>query len=115
MNRRLTRGSAAFLGVLVAIALPALSHATASGRNGQVAFIRRVHTVSQVFTVRPDGTRLRQITHGLPAESTGSHGLRTAVACSTPWAESTAPTGSSSRSQTAVALPSSAQPARAPA
>src|SRR5262245_32598382 len=72
MNRRLTLGSAAFLGVLVAVVLPALSHATTSGRNGQIAFIRRVHTVSQVFTVRPDGTRLRQVTHGLPA---GEYGL----------------------------------------
>ena len=71
MNWRLTLGPPAFLGVLVAVALPALSHA-ASGRNSEIAFTRRVHTISQVFTIRPDGTRLRQVTHGLPA---GEHGL----------------------------------------
>src|SRR5215813_5505425 len=72
MNRRLTLGLAALLGALVAVVLPALSHATVTGGNGQIAFTRRVHTVSQVFTVRPDGTRLRQVTHGLPA---GEYGL----------------------------------------
>ena len=71
MNWRLTLGLAAFFGVLVALVLPALSHATASGRRGQIAFTRRVHTVSQVFTVRPDGARLRQVTHGLPAGERG--------------------------------------------
>src|SRR3954447_20402667 len=72
MNRRLALGLATFSGVLMAAVLPALSHATASGRNGKIAFTRRVHTISQVFTVRPDGTRLRQVTHGLQA---GEHGL----------------------------------------
>jgi TolB protein len=72
MNRRLTLGLAALVSVLVAIVLPALSHATTAGRNGEIAFTRRVHTISQVFTVRPDGTRLRQVTHGQPA---GEHGL----------------------------------------
>jgi Tol biopolymer transport system component len=72
MNQRLTLGLATFFGLLVAVVLPALSHATASGRNGEIAFTRRVHTISQVFTVTPDGTRLRQVTHGLPA---GEHGL----------------------------------------
>jgi Tol biopolymer transport system component len=71
MNWRLTLGLAAFVGVLVALVLPALSHATASGRHGQIAFTRRVHTVSQVFTVRPDGARVRQVTHGLPAGERG--------------------------------------------
>jgi Tol biopolymer transport system component len=72
MNGRLTLGLATFFGVLVAVILPALSHATASGRNGEIALTLRFHTISQVFTVRPDGTRLRQVTHGLPA---GEHGL----------------------------------------
>jgi Tol biopolymer transport system component len=71
MNWRLTLGLAAFFGALVALVLPALSHATASGQHGQIAFTRRVHTVSQVFTVRPDGARLRQVTHGLPAGERG--------------------------------------------
>jgi len=72
MNWRHTLGLSTFSGVLVAVILPALSHATASGGNGEIAFTRRVNTISQVFTVRPDGTRLRQVTHGLPA---GEHGL----------------------------------------
>ena len=72
MNWRLTLGLAAFFGVLVAVVLPALSQATALGHNGEIAFSARVHTISQVFTVRPDGTHLRQVTHGLPA---GEHGL----------------------------------------
>jgi TolB protein len=72
MHRRLALSLATLLGVLVAVALPALSYATTSAGNGEIAFTRRVHTISQVFTVRPDGTRLRQVTHGLPA---GEHGL----------------------------------------
>jgi TolB protein len=58
--------------VLVAAVLPAHSHATASGRNGEIAFTRQVNTIYQVFTVRPDGTRLRQVTHGLGG---GQHGI----------------------------------------
>jgi TolB protein len=72
MSRRLALGLTPFFGVLVAGLLPALSDATASRRNGEIAFTRRVDTISQVFTVRPDGTRLRQVTHGLQA---GEHGL----------------------------------------
>lgn len=71
MNWRLTLGLATFFAVLVAAVLPALSHATGSGRNGEIAFTRRVHSISQVFTVRPDGTRLRQVTHGRPAGQNG--------------------------------------------
>jgi Tol biopolymer transport system component len=70
VNWRLTLGVAIFVGALVVIVLPA--HATTAGRNGEIAFTRRVHTISQVFTVKPDGTRLRQVTHGPPA---GEHGL----------------------------------------
>jgi len=56
----------------VAAVPSARSHATASDRNGEIAFTRRVHTIMQVFTVRPDGTQLRRVTDGLPA---GEHGL----------------------------------------
>jgi len=56
----------------VAAVPSARSHATASDRNGEIAFTRRVNTIMQVFTVRPDGTRLRRVTDGLPA---GEHGL----------------------------------------
>ena len=71
MNRRLAIVLATFFGVLVAVIPPALSHATGSARNGAIALTLRVHTVLQVFTVRPDGTRLRQITHGRPAGQNG--------------------------------------------
>lgn len=56
----------------LAVVLPARLHATTASRSGQIAFTRRVHTIMQVFTVRPDGTRLRQVTHGSTA---GEHGL----------------------------------------
>lgn len=73
MNNRPTLGLAVFAGVLLAVLLPALSHATSSGRNGEIAFSSPVHGVSQVFTVKPDGTGLRQVTHGTtPA---GQYGL----------------------------------------
>lgn len=72
MNRRLARGLATLCCLLVAAVLPGHSHATASGRNGEIAFTRQVDTIYQVFTVRPDGTRLRQVTHGLGA---GQHGI----------------------------------------
>jgi Tol biopolymer transport system component len=42
-------------------------------KNGEIAFSRRVHGISQVFTVNPDGTRLRQATHS--ASPAGQFGL----------------------------------------
>jgi TolB protein len=72
MSWRLAPCLATLLGLLVAVALPGLSQATTSHRKGQIAFTKRVHTIMQVFTVRPDGTELRQVTHGRAA---GEHGL----------------------------------------
>jgi Tol biopolymer transport system component len=72
MSRRLPPCLATLLGLLVAVVLPGLSHATTSHRKGQIAFTKRVQSVMQVFTVRPDGTELRQVTHGRAA---GEHGL----------------------------------------
>lgn len=72
MNWRPILGLATFIVVSVGVALPAPAHATPAHRKGQIAFIRRVHTISQVFTVRPDGTEVRQISHGRAA---GEHGL----------------------------------------
>jgi TolB protein len=55
------------------VLVPALSRATPTGRNGEIAFSAHVRGVSQVFTVNPDGTRLRQISHSpLPV---GEYGL----------------------------------------
>jgi Tol biopolymer transport system component len=65
MNVRPTFGLALLAGVLVAVLLPALSKATGYGGNGEIAFSARVHGISQVFTIRPDGTRLRQVTHSV--------------------------------------------------
>lgn len=64
MRRRPTLGLAVLVGVLVAVLLPRLSQAGSAGRRGEIAFSARVHGVSQVFTVRPDGSQLRQVTHG---------------------------------------------------
>ncbi|MDP9302405.1 MAG: hypothetical protein M3P43_16170, partial [Actinomycetota bacterium] len=44
--------------------LPA--HATAPGENGRIAFrvyFNEAHTLGSIFTVRPDGTGLIQVTH----------------------------------------------------
>jgi TolB protein len=72
MKRRQTLSLATFFGILVAAVFAAGSQATASDRKGEIAFTRQVNTVYQVFTVRPDGTRLRQVTHGMGA---GQHGI----------------------------------------
>jgi Tol biopolymer transport system component len=49
------------------------SRATRSGEKGEIAFSALVHGISQVFTIRPDGTRLRQVTH--EPSDTGKYGL----------------------------------------
>jgi Tol biopolymer transport system component len=73
MNLRRTIGLAAVAGVVVAAALPALSQATPSSGTGKIAFSARVHGISQVFTVKPDGTHLRQVTFG--QSQAGQYGL----------------------------------------
>jgi Tol biopolymer transport system component len=73
VNKRPILGLAISAAALVAALVPALSHAGASNANGEIAFSARVHGVSQVFTVNPDGTQQRQVTHGTaPA---GQYGL----------------------------------------
>jgi Tol biopolymer transport system component len=57
----------------LAVVLPPQSAAAPSIRNGEIALGAPVAGVSQVFTVRPDGTRLRQVTH--QAFDTGKYGL----------------------------------------
>jgi TolB protein len=63
MKWRPTFGLAVAAGVLVAVLAPGVSQATLDGGNRQIAFSASVHGIPQVFTVRPDGTGLRQITH----------------------------------------------------
>jgi Tol biopolymer transport system component len=49
------------------------SRATSSAKNGEIAFSAHVHGIAQVFTVNPNGTGLRQITHG--TANAGDNGL----------------------------------------
>jgi len=64
MNLRPTLILAALVASLVAVLMPAFSKASSSNKNGRIAFAAdNVHGSAQVFTVNPDGTRLRQVTH----------------------------------------------------
>jgi len=47
----------------VALAVSPASHATFSGANGRLAFQKEVGARTQLFTVAPDGSGLKQITH----------------------------------------------------
>lgn len=73
MNWRPTLGLAVLAAALVVGLLPSVSQATRSGKNGEIAFSARVHGISQVFTIRPNGTGLRQVTHN--ANAKGVYGL----------------------------------------
>ena len=56
--------SMAMLGALVALlALPAVASATMPGENGRIVFSAETSAGIQMFTVRPSGGGLRQITH----------------------------------------------------
>src|SRR3954452_16538103 len=48
---------------LVALALAGPAHATYPGHNGRIAFFSATDRGAQIFTVRPNGRDLRQITH----------------------------------------------------
>src|SRR3954447_22178853 len=48
---------------LVALALAGSAHATYPGHNGPIAFYSDTDAGAQIFTVRPNGHHLRQITH----------------------------------------------------
>ena len=73
MDLRRKIGLTTVAGLLVATALPALSGAAPASGKGMIAFSARVRGVSQVFTVKPDGTHLRQITFG--RSQAGQYGL----------------------------------------
>jgi Tol biopolymer transport system component len=51
---------AVFTAILLLASLPA--HATFPGKNGRIAFVQGVGTVSDVFTMNPDGTDVRKLT-----------------------------------------------------
>ena len=74
MNWRAILGLAVLPAAFAALFLPTLSQATASRRNGEIAFSAGGDGRSQVFTVEPNGTRLRQITHSKAVEA-GQYGL----------------------------------------
>jgi Tol biopolymer transport system component len=63
MNKRPTLYLAALAAVVAVVVFPARSQATPAAASGEIAFSVPVHGVSQVFTVNPNGTGLRQITH----------------------------------------------------
>jgi Tol biopolymer transport system component len=73
MNRRPILGLAIVSGLLTAVLVPALSQAGASSRGGEIAFSASVHGIPQVFTMKPDGTGLVQITRG--SSEAGAYGL----------------------------------------
>lgn len=48
---------------LAAIAAATAAQATPPGKNGSLMFFRAVGKYEQIFTARPDGTHVRQVTH----------------------------------------------------
>ena len=63
--RRLGRLSLlAILTMLAGLILAGPAHATFPGPNGQIAFLEG--TTGQLYTINPDGTGLRQLTHLSP-------------------------------------------------
>ncbi|HXY16704.1 MAG TPA: hypothetical protein VEH79_00865 [Gaiellaceae bacterium] len=73
MTRSRTTAIASIAAVCI-LGVPAFrAAATPPRKNGEIAFSTLVHGRSQVFTVNPDGTRLRQITHR--ATGAGKFGL----------------------------------------
>src|SRR6266545_2765885 len=65
LHRRRTALATALTAVagLVALVLAGPAHATFPGRNGLIAFYSSTDQGAQIFTVRPNGRDLRQVTH----------------------------------------------------
>src|SRR6476619_2164317 len=64
--KRFVGSVAAATAVLVVLLSAAPAGATSSGENGRIAFRRyfnQAHTYGAIFTINPDGTGLRQVTH----------------------------------------------------
>ena len=83
-QRRLGRLSLlAILTMLAGLILAGPAHATFPGPNGQIAFLEG--TTGQLYTINPDGTGLRQLTHLSPHPSRPDRtGPQTAAGSSSP-------------------------------
>jgi TolB protein len=60
------RVTSAWAVAMLLVAMSPVAHATVHGKNGRIAFRRylnKAQTRAAIFTIRPSGTRLRQITH----------------------------------------------------
>ena len=75
---RTVRAGAVAVAALAPLGLAAPAAATQPGRNGPIAFARDAGDHRQLFTIEPDGTALRQVTHvdGDAAEPAWSPGGR---------------------------------------
>jgi Tol biopolymer transport system component len=57
------RSIAILTALVLVLAVPSVARATMPGRNGSIVFTAGTDAGAQLFTVRPNGTGLRQITH----------------------------------------------------
>ena len=58
--------------VTLVVAMSPLASATVHGRNGRIAFrqyLNNAQTHGAIFTINPDGTGLRQVTHPGPRQN----------------------------------------------
>ena len=62
-HTHLRAGAAFALGALVAAMAAGKAPATTPGKNGRMVFTQQVGTWTQLFTIEPDGTGLKQVTH----------------------------------------------------
>jgi Tol biopolymer transport system component len=62
-ERLVSRSLLAFLALCVSLALTATGSATVPGKNGRIVFAATTGRFTQLFTVEPDGSGLKRITH----------------------------------------------------
>jgi Tol biopolymer transport system component len=72
-NRRSILGVALLASTLLAVLAPTLAAAPGKPPQDLIAFSARVQGISQLFTIKPNGTGLRQVTHS--AYDVGQYGL----------------------------------------
>lgn len=53
----------ALASLLLTVAAPTGAQATSPGANGRIAFTSNLHGSWQIYTMLPNGTRVRQVTH----------------------------------------------------